>query len=128
MANADIIVHEVMEFVLASESKVEGMSNKLICQVCEAHKCYLQAFDGYLSSIIMKRYHLTDEIAAKTKQCRDKCLKLECYLQLPITPKSHIIGDHSCEQQVYFKGIGDLDKSFGERNHSSTKALQTGVM
>jgi hypothetical protein len=31
MANADIIVEEVMEFVLASESKVEGMSDQLVC-------------------------------------------------------------------------------------------------
>jgi hypothetical protein len=117
MGNAHTIVQEVMEFVLASESKVEGMSDELICKVCEAHKCYLQAFDGYLSGMITKRYHLTDEIAAKTRQYRDKCLELERYLQLSITPKSHIIEDHSCEQQVYFNGIGDLDESFGERNH-----------
>jgi hypothetical protein len=58
-----------------------------------------------------------DEIAAKTGLYRDKCLELERYLQLSITPKSHIVGAHSCEQQVYFKGIGDLDESFGERNH-----------
>jgi hypothetical protein len=117
MANADTIVGEVMEFVLTSESKVEGMSDDLIRQVCEAHKFYLQAFDGYLSGMITKRYHLTDEIAAKTGLYRDKCLELERYLQLSITPKSHIVGAHSCEQQVYFKGIGDLDESFGERNH-----------
>jgi hypothetical protein len=73
MANADTIVQEVMEFVLASESKVEGMSDKLICQVCEAHKCYLQAFDVYLSGMITKRYHLIDEIAAKMRQYWDKC-------------------------------------------------------
>jgi hypothetical protein len=117
MANADTIIQEVMEFVLASESKVEGMSDELIRQVSEAHKCYLQAFDGYLSGILTKRFHLTDEIAAKTRQYRDKCLELERYLQLPITPKSHVKEDHSCEQQVHFKGIGDLDESFGERNH-----------
>jgi hypothetical protein len=36
MANADTIVQEVMDFVLALESKVEGMSDELICQRCEA--------------------------------------------------------------------------------------------
>jgi hypothetical protein len=25
--------------------------------------------------------------------------------------------DHSCEQQSHFNGIGDLEESFGERNH-----------
>jgi hypothetical protein len=55
--------------------------------------------------MITKRYHLKDEIAAKTGQYWDKCLELERYLQLSITPKSHIIEDHSCKQQVYFKGI-----------------------
>jgi hypothetical protein len=99
-----------MEFVLALESKVEGMSDELIRQVCEAHKSYLQAFNIYLSGILTKRFHLTDEIVAKTRQYRDKCLELEHCQQFPITPKSHVKEDHSYEQQVHFKGIGDLDK------------------
>ena len=44
-------------------------------------------------------------------------MELERYLQLSLTPKSHIVEDHSCEQQVLFKGIGDIEESFGERNH-----------
>ena len=44
-------------------------------------------------------------------------MEFERYFQLSITPNSHIIEDHSCEQQSLFNGIGDLEESFGELNH-----------
>ena len=39
------------------------------------------------------------------------------YLGLSITVKSHLMEDHSCKQQSQLEGIGDLEESFGERNH-----------
>ena len=44
-------------------------------------------------------------------------MQLERYIGMSVTPKSHIIEDHACEQQERLLGIGDLDESFGERNH-----------
>lgn len=64
-----------------------------------------------------KRYHLTDDISLKTRLYLDKCMELERHLQLSVTPKSQLIEDHSCQQQVLFCGIDDPKESFGERNH-----------
>uniref|UniRef100_A0A6U3SB12 Uncharacterized protein n=1 Tax=Ditylum brightwellii TaxID=49249 RepID=A0A6U3SB12_9STRA len=44
-------------------------------------------------------------------------MELERYMGLLISPKSHIIEDHLCGQQMLFDGIGDLEESFGEQNH-----------
>ena len=46
-----------------------------------------------------------------------KCLELERHLGITVTPKSHIIESHAANQQELIKGIGNLDESFGERNH-----------
>jgi hypothetical protein len=41
----------------------------------------------------------------------------ERYLGMSITTKSHLVEDHSLEQQEELHGIGDLGEDFGERNH-----------
>ena len=64
----------------------------------------------------VKRFHLTDEIVEKRKQYAEKILEWERYLGMSITTKSHLIEDHS-DQQEMFNGIGDLTEDFGERNH-----------
>jgi hypothetical protein len=117
MGNAESIVDSIQEFVLQHESRVQGISDESIVNVCNAYKAYFQALDGYLSGLSTKRFHLTPEIAERTQMFCKKCLQLERYLQLSITAKSHMMEDHSCEQQLIFLGLGDLDESFGERNH-----------
>ena len=44
-------------------------------------------------------------------------MEFDRYLQLSITPKSHIIEDHAFDQQSLFYGIIDLAEIFGEKNH-----------
>ena len=44
-------------------------------------------------------------------------MQSERLLGFSITPKSHMIESHACEQQAELNGIGDLDESFGERDH-----------
>ena len=89
----------------------------MITNTGDAHMYYLQALDGFLSNILTKRFHMMDEIAETTLQYKNKCMELERYIGISITPKSHIIEDHSITQQRHLKGIGDLEESFGERNH-----------
>jgi hypothetical protein len=117
MAHAESIINEIRDFVLQQESRIAGITDEAISDVCAAHIAYLQALDGYISGMSTKRFHLTPRIAEQTEKHRDKCLEIERYLQLSITPKSHVMDAHSCEQQQLFKGIGDLEESFGERNH-----------
>jgi hypothetical protein len=117
MANADAIVSEFLQIALASESKVAGISDDLIRSVCRYHLLYLHSLDGFLSCILTPRFQLTVEIGNKTEEYSEICLKIERYLGLSITPKSHIQGMHAAAQQRLHRGIGDLDESFGERNH-----------
>ena len=82
----------------------------------------LYALDGLISLLYTIRFEYTDEIGERTKKFCDKFLELERYFDLSITPKSHILEDHACFQQHALQGFGDLDESFGERNHQ-TEAL-----
>jgi hypothetical protein len=36
---------------------------------------------------------------------------------MSVTTKSHLIGDHSFEQQEELQGLGNIGEDFGERNH-----------
>jgi hypothetical protein len=38
-------------------------------------------------------------------------------LGMSVTTKSHLMEDHSLEQQEELNGIGDLGEDFGEQNH-----------
>ena len=117
MGNARMIVAELVEFVMEQDSRVEGISDQKIEDVGKAHIHYLQALDGFLSLLLTKRMHYTQQIGIKTRQFSMKCMQLERYIGMSVTPKSHIIEDHACGQQERLLGIGDLDESFGERNH-----------
>ena len=44
-------------------------------------------------------------------------MEFKRYLQLTITPKSHIIEDRSCKKKSILNGIGDLEESFEDKNH-----------
>jgi hypothetical protein len=51
------------------------------------------------------------------------CTKARYHLGMSVTTKSHLIEDHSLEQQEELHGIDDLGEDFGERNHQyQTKA------
>jgi hypothetical protein len=53
------------------------------------------------------RFHLTPDIVGKGKR----------FLVMSTTTKSHLMEDHSVEQQWEFDGIGNLGEDFGEQNH-----------
>ena len=123
MSNAELIVEEIMDFVMASDSRIDVISDYQIKQVCETIIFFMQALDRYSSGMLTNISHLTDKIAEKTRQYRNKYMEFERYLQLSITPKSHIIEDQSCEQQIIFDSIRDLEESFGEINRQYKSIL-----
>ena len=90
-----------MDFVLASDSRIGGISNHKIKQVCDTIIFFFQALTVYISGMLTKRFHLADKIAENTRQYHNKCMKFKRYLQLSITPKSNIIEDQSCEQKNF---------------------------
>jgi hypothetical protein len=56
-------------------------------------------------------------ILQKGKEFCNRILALERYLGMSVTTKSHLMEDHSLEQQEELQGFGDLGEDFGERNH-----------
>ena len=61
MSNADSIVGDLMDFLFASDSSIDGISNHKIKQLCNKIILFLQALDGYISGMLTKRFHLTDK-------------------------------------------------------------------
>jgi hypothetical protein len=116
MDNADAIINEMEEHVLQSTTRFAG-TNEEIRHVGETHRHLLHCLSGYFSCLRTKRFHLTPEIVQKGKRFRDQVLAHERYLGMSMTTKSHLMEDHSIEQQEEFEGIGDLGEDFGERNH-----------
>jgi hypothetical protein len=116
MESADAIINEMEEHVLQSTTRFVGTDEE-IRHVGETHRHLLHSLDGYFSCLRTKRFHLTPAILAKGKGFRDRVLAYERYLGMSVTTKSHLIGDHSCEQQEELQGLGDIGEDFGERNH-----------
>ena len=117
MENSISIVAEIKEYIKnQSTTTIKYATNEEIFELCDYHAQLLLCVDGYISCMKVKRFHLTDEIVNKRKQYAKKVLEWERYLGMSITTKSHLIEDHS-DQQQRFNGIGDLTEDFGERNH-----------
>jgi hypothetical protein len=116
MESADAIINEMEEHVLQSTTRFVGTDEE-IRHVGETHRHLLHSLDGYFSCLRTKRFHLTPAILAKGKGFRDRVLAYKRYLGMSVTTKSHLIGDHSCEQQEELQGLGDIGEDFGERNH-----------
>ncbi len=104
------------EHVLEAPTRFSGADDE-IRHVGKTHGSLLHSLDGYFSCLRTKRFHLTPDIVAKGKQFRDRVLSYERYLGMSVTTKSHLIGDHSCEQQGELQALGNIGKDFGERNH-----------
>lgn len=115
MENASSIVDDIESYVHGLTTQ-KCASQEEIHEVCEYHKQLFFCMDGYLSAMRVKRFHLTDRVIVERKQFQEKILKWERYLGMNTTTKSHMIEDHS-DQQEKFQGIGDLTEDFGERNH-----------
>ena len=106
-----------MDFVLASNSRIDGISDDQIEQVCDTNIFSLYALDVYISGMLTNIFHLTDNIDENTRQYQNKFMEFKRYIQLSITPKSRIIEDHSYEKKSFFYGIRYLEEIFRERNH-----------
>jgi hypothetical protein len=87
-----------------------------IKDVCEKHRQLFLCWDGYFSGLRIKRFHLTDEKARKTKEFLDRSVMLERHLGMSITPKTHVM-IHSIAQLITTRGFADMAEDAGERNH-----------
>ena len=65
MSNAESIFGELVDVLLASDSRIDGLSDHQIKQVRDTIVFFLQALDGYISGILMKIFHLRDKISEK---------------------------------------------------------------
>ena len=82
MYNAESIFGEIIDFVLASNSWVYGISGHQIKQVRDTIILFFQDSDGCISGMLTKRFHLMDKIAEKKRQYRNKCMEFDRYPQL----------------------------------------------
>ena len=82
MSNAESIFGELVDSVLASNSRIYGISDHQIKQVCDTIIFSLQDLDGYISGMLTNRFNLTENIAENTRQYLNKCMEFERYLQL----------------------------------------------
>jgi hypothetical protein len=127
MTEAISIIDDIEEQVLGME-RVAG-TNEEIKDMCEKHRQLFTCWDKYFSGLRMKRYHLTDEIANKTKEFLVRSVLLERHLGMSITPKTHVMEDHSITKLVATHGFADLGKDAGERNHQDeAKAYNHSVL
>ncbi len=118
MAEAASIVNEIEAYVfsLPVEQRMVG-TNEQIQAVCEQHRHLLLCLDGYFSGMRTKRFHLTEDITARTIEFRDHSLAIMRHLSMSVTPKEHCIEDHSVQLMILHEGIGDLGEDQGKHSH-----------
>jgi hypothetical protein len=88
-----------------------------IANMCEKHRQLFICWDEYFSGLRIKRFHLTDAIAKKTREFLVRSVLLERHLGMSITPKTHVMDDDSMQQLIATHGFADLGEDAGERNH-----------
>jgi hypothetical protein len=92
-------------------------TNEEIANMCEKHRQLFICWDGYFSGLRTKHFHLTDAIAKKTKEFLVRSVLLERHLGMSITPKTHLMDDHSIQKLIATRGFADLGEDADERKH-----------
>jgi hypothetical protein len=98
------------------ETRVAGIDEEMIEDVCEKHCQLVLCWDGYFSGLRTKRFHLTDGITRETKAYLYRSILLERHLGMSITPKTHVML-HSIALLVLTCGFSDIAEDAGKRNH-----------
>ena len=89
MEKAGAIVDEVKQYMTLPETaatRVVGTEQEILDR-CDLYSNLLTAFDGCISGLRTKRYHVTDEIVDQTERYVKKVMELSRYLGLSVTPK-----------------------------------------
>jgi hypothetical protein len=114
MAEAVSIIDDIEEQVLGTE-RIAGTDEE-IASMCEKHRQLFICWDGFFSGLRTKRFPLTDAIAKKTKEFLVRSVLLERHLGMSITPKTHVMDDHSSIQQlIATHGFAALGQDAGAR-------------
>ena len=121
MQKATAIVDEVKNFMLMPETaatRVVGTDDDII-ERCDLYGKLLTAFDGCISGLRTKRFHVTDSIVLQTEAYVRKVMELSRYLGFSITPKLHCLESHAVFFLRKHQGFADLAEDAGERAHQS---------
>ena len=119
MQNANVIVEEVKAFMTMPETaatRVVG-SDDDIRERCDLYAKLLTAFDGCISGLRTKRFHVTEDIVQQTDGYVKKVMELSRYLGFSITPKLHCLESHAVHFLRKHHGFADLAEDAGERAH-----------
>ena len=125
MEKAATIVDEVKEYMKLPETVATRAfgTEKDIQDRCHLYANLLTAFDGCISGLRTKRFHVTDVVVEQTDRYVKKVMELTRYLGFNITPKLHCLECHA----VYFlrkhSGFADLAEDAGERAHQSESKM-----
>ena len=100
MEKASIIIDEVKDYMMFLETAATRIvgSDQEIRERCDLYCDLLTAFDGCISGLRTKRFHVTDTIVEQTEIYVKKIMELSRYLTFSITPKLHCLESHA----VYF--------------------------
>jgi hypothetical protein len=107
---------------LPAEQRVVGTDEE-VSEVCRTHWELLTALDGFLSGMRTIRFHLTEEIVARTNQYREQTLALWRYLGMSVTPKAYCIKRHAIPWLVKHRGFANLGEDSGKRMHQVQSKL-----
>jgi hypothetical protein len=119
LSEATNIIEEVKSYVLRlpPEHRVVGKDEEVM-DVCTTHWELMTSLDGFLSGMIMIRFHLTEDIVTKTDQYHEQTLVLWRYLGMSVTPKAHCIKRHPIPLLlVHHDGFANLGEDSGEHMH-----------
>ena len=125
MEKAGAIVDEVKQYMTLPETaatRVVGTEQEILDR-CDLYSNLLTAFDGCISGLRTKRYHVTDEIVDQTERYVKKVMELSRYLGLSVTPKLHCLECHAVYLLRKHRGYADLAEDAGERAHQSESKM-----
>jgi len=92
-------------------------SNDEVVEVTEKYVNVLRVFDAIFSKARTPSFCFSENDAAELKQFVAEGMLLWRALELRVSPKSHCIEDHLCDQMTRLGGIGDLGEDMVEQSH-----------
>ena len=111
------------DYIIARDANLKKESDEKILAAVANYERALGHLDSIFIILCLKIFYTTVRSEEHLQQHNHCITALFWYLQLPVTPKMHLLEDHIVNYFINNKGFGDIAEDEGKRAHSTQTAL-----
>ena len=125
LVDRKFIFEEIWVYVRDLPDEQKWVDNATIKRVIDAYERLMGHLDATFSILQTPRNHITPQQVLHLEHHLKHASSVWRALDIPISPKMHILEDHALDAVKRYGGIGDLGEDEGERAHQTGAQMES---